>query len=308
MSFPARIEFHKGLRYVADAGHNRILAFDENGKVRRIIGSGAEGFDDGDLNTASFNFPQGMAFIGDDLYVADSFNHAIRRVDLQKGTVTTVAGVGLRGYQRFPDNSPGLKTAFASPWDLELMEDGVTLAVANAGTHQLWSYNTQTERVNVLAGNGYESVKDGQRLRATFAQTSGFHRVGGNLYFVDAESSALRVLANDRINTLIGTGLFDFGHIDGKYPRAQLQHPQGLYADQEQILVADTYNNAIRRYDLKTGRLSTIALNEAVLNEPGDIQLHDGVAYIVDTNNHRLLQADLATGDTTQVTLEIPAM
>jgi hypothetical protein len=230
------------------------------------------------------------------LYVADTGNHKIRHVDLKTGQVTTIAGTGARGRIRSGTNLPGKVTPIASPWDIEDMGDGRHLAIAMAGLHQLWRLDMQNNTLSVLAGNGREDIVDGPASRAEIAQTSGLSKAGNALYFVDAESSALRVLEDGAISTLIGTGLFDFGNRDGAYPDAMLQHPQGLYAGESRIIVADTYNNALRIYDLKTRLLSTLRLSNAAFNEPGDVLSYRGTIYVADTNHHDIKTIDMKTG------------
>lgn len=299
LSFPARLAFGNGLLWIADSGHNRIIAVNpESGEVKETIGTGTQGRQDGPLETAQFNHPRGLTLAGHILYVADTDNHALRAVDLEAKTVTTRAGTGQRGWQL--DTKKTVKAegeTLASPWDVEFMEGGKTLAIANAGTHQIYGYDTANQTLFVLAGNGRESLYDAPAPRATLAQPSGLSLTAdGTLFFVDAESSSLRALSNNRVNTLIGTGLFDFGLVDGRYPAAQLQHAQGLAATSEHIILADTYNNVLRLYDRASGVLSTLPLKGGTLNEPGDVLIVGETVYIADTNNHAIKTIDLKTG------------
>ena len=122
--------------FIADTNHNRIVITDLDGTAQAIIGSGAEGFADGSYAAAAFNHPQGMELVdGDTLYVADTENHAIRRVNLTAGAVATVAGAGAQGHDRRAAG-PGPQIALNSPWDLA-HHDGI-LYLAMAGSHQLW--------------------------------------------------------------------------------------------------------------------------------------------------------------------------
>lgn len=292
LSYPARLAASAdGIIYIADSGHHRILGVDDTGKIRLTIGNGTNGLKDGTYNQAQFNLPRGLVVVDDHLYVADTNNHAIRKIDLKKQTVQTVAGNGKKG-------------DVASPWDLDLMEDQRTLAVAMAGRHQLMALNTRSDNLSVLAGNGAEDIKDDRASRAELAQPSGISNEGNKVFFVDAESSALRVLEDGNIRTLIGTGLFNFGKEDGIYPTAKLQHPQGLAAAQDAIYIADTYNNAIRVYDRATSTLSTLALPDgSSLNEPGDVLLIGRKLWIADTNNHAIKVYDLDAQTLTDVAL-----
>lgn len=293
LSFPSHIthadETPWGpLFFVSDTSHHRVVGFDAGGAVKVAIGSGKAELKDGDFKTASFNRPRGMTVVNGILYVADTDNHALRAVDLKAGVVKTVAGDGMRGHET------------ASPWDVELMEDGRTLAIAMAGTHQLYRYDIADGKLSVLAGNGREDIMDGEASDAQLAQPSGLSRLGGTLYFVDAETSSLRQLSGGKVKTLVGTGLFAFGFADGTYPKAMLQHAQGLFAADGKIFLADTYNNALRVYDIATGQLSTVTDD---LSEPGDVFVKDGTAYITDTGHHRVVGVGLKDGSVREVKL-----
>lgn len=285
LSFPARVFADQtGKLFIADSGHNRILKTDPSGKILAAIGSGSRGDKDGDFKSAQFSNPRGFSVSGDKIYIADTGNHKLRMADLKTGQVTTLLGDGKRGQ----------KGELASPWNVAVFGD--YLMVANAGTHQLLSYDLTTRKLSVFAGNGREDLKDGPALNAKLAQPSDLNFGGVDAwYFIDAESSSLRVVFNDKVQTLIGTGLFDFGLKDGKYPQALLQHPQGFAVTGGKIYIADTYNDAIRVYDQKSATLSTLKI-QTELNEPGDIFVSLDHAYIADTNNNRILRLDLVKG------------
>lgn len=300
LSFPARLAYGQDKLWIADSGHNRIVAVTPaDGSIALTIGSGAQGRQDGPIETAQFNHPRGLTLVGNILYVADTENHDLRAVNLETNMVTTLAGTGQRGYPLRPRATiDAVDTALASPWDIERLDNGKTLAIANAGTHQIYAYNIDEKTLSVLAGNGREALDDGPAARAALAQPSGLSLAAdGTLFFADAESSSLRAVRPDgTVKTLIGTGLFDFGHIDGRYPKAQLQHAQGLAATDDRIILADTYNNALRIFDRKTKELSTLPIKDGSLNEPGDVLMVGGTLYIADTNDHQIKIVDLNTG------------
>jgi len=318
LSFPARLASMPipgkaaVLRlFVADSGHNRILSFDDGGKVHDVIGSGTRGLKDGDFKTAQFDHPRGLAVMDGVLYVADTGNHALRAVNLQKQSVETVAGTGQRGEEYDVRGAEGKTTALASPWDVEPLADG-KLAVAMAGMHQIWTYDPKGGTVASTVGSGKEGLNDAPAIDADLAQPSALSRDGDTLFFADAESSSLRQLKDRKVQTLIGTGLFDFGQVDGTYPKAMLQHAQGLYAEPDKILIADTYNNAIRIYNRDVGQLTTVALPKDSLFEPGDILDVGGTIYVADTNHNRIVKLALLKdgsswkGTVTPLTLKLP--
>ncbi len=299
LSFPSRIKPMGDDFLIADSGHNRLLVVAPDGKVKTVLGSGVRGFKDGGIKTAEFNNPRGMEHLGKRIIVADTGNHALREVNLETGQVTTLVGTGKRGFTHNILGRFSAEIDLASPWDVAFIPDQrkTQFAVALAGTHQLGLYDDETKKLTLLAGNGREDIADGEAKESELAQPSGLSITSaGVIYFVDAESSALRVLRNGKVETLIGTGLFDFGHKDGKYPEAQLQHPQGLFASEQKVYVADTYNNALRIYDVGTKTISTLTLTEGTLSEPGSIWVQGNSAYVADTNHHQIKIVDVKTG------------
>jgi hypothetical protein len=242
------------------------------------------------------------------LYIADLENHAIRVADLASGAVTTLAGTGVQGFV-YPNGSPGLTTALSSPWDV-LLQEGI-LYLASAGLHQLWSYDLANDRVDVFAGSGREGIDDGLSLQASLAQPSGFATDGSVLFFTDPESSAIRQVGfepNADLFTLIGTGLFDWGDVDGAYPEAMLQHPLGIAFHAGMLFIADTYNHKIKLVDPENRTVETWAGSgdlgwgdgtgaEVRFAEPSGLSIAGGRLYIADTNNHLIRVADLATGE-----------
>ncbi len=302
LSFPSRLGFASDtpwgeLLFVADSGHNRILGVALDGTIKVTIGQGAEGMKNGSFELATFNHPRGFGVAKNGIYVADTSNHLIRFIDFQQKLVSTVAGTGKQGNDRGVSDAAPLETSLASPWDVKMLADGKSLVIAMAGLHQLWLLDTAKNTISTLAGSGREDIADGNANDAALAQPSGLSPLGNTIYFVDAESSALRSLKFGTVSTQIGTGLFDFGKIDGSYPKALLQHAQGLDANAGRIVIADTYNNALRLYDITDGRLSTIALKDGELQEPGDVLQLNGKIYVADTNHNRIAVVDDKAGE-----------
>ena len=97
LSFPGKITISRGRIAISDSNHNRILVTDLSGKIEHIIGSGKAGLADGKFSEAIFFRPQGVAWNDDQIFVADTENHLIRIIDLQKNQVTTLVGTGKQG-------------------------------------------------------------------------------------------------------------------------------------------------------------------------------------------------------------------
>ena len=301
--FPGKLKRLPGAEkrwILADGGHNQIVVLDDHGNEISRFGSGEAGLLDGPAEKARFNHPQGLIASSDAIFVADTENHAIRKIDLASRAVTTLAGTGKRG-MFLSDPKPGLTLALASPWDLE--KNGDELYFANAGTHQLGVLNLKSGTVARLAGSGEEGLNDGPSARASLAQPSGLSLSPDQrtLYFADSESSAVRAVSlgdDSRVMTLVGAGLFDFGWVNGDFQNARLQHPLGVAAfDDKAVLVADTYNSAIRQLDLGNHKVADFdggaftCIDPVCLptREPAGITVDNSDRILlVDTGNHRI--------------------
>src|SRR5947207_2708936 len=136
LAFPGKVlaDEKSDRLFIADSDHNRIVVAKLDGTLVDVIGTGAHGMAGGPYTDASFSRPQGMALDGDQLYVADTENHLIRRIDLKARTVETVAGTGLQS-REYGLSGPALKIALSSPWDLQII--GRNLYIAMAGPHQI---------------------------------------------------------------------------------------------------------------------------------------------------------------------------
>ena len=321
LSYPGKLlAADDGNLYIADSNHHRVMIASSDGIVSDIIGNGEspfalESFDPppGVLNPVGsewgydapvFDNPQGMALDGETLYVADAGTHTIQRVDLARRKVSVIAGTGEQSLIR---HAGGESTSFPinSPYDLEL-GDGI-LYIAMAGAHQLWQLDMAAGMIEPFAGTGAENIVDGERMDALLAQPYGLALDGNNLFFADSETSAIRVAkigVGGRVVTLTGTGLFAFGDRDGVGKEAVLQHPQDVVAAPGAVYIADTYNHKIKRMDLSTLRINTVAGSgdqgsvdgdalDASFDEPAGLAYRDGIVYVADTNNHSIRKLDV---------------
>lgn len=314
LDYPGKVLAHDGRIWISDTGHHRIIEADPiSGDVLAAYGTGIRGSDDGPALEASFNNPHGITVGDGGLFVADTGNHLIRRIDLVTGEVTTVAGTGEQGWP--PTSGPLLGTSLASPWALT-WSNGL-LYIANAGTHQLWRAELAFDTMGPYVGSAREGTVNGPFATAELAQPSSLTLSDdGMLYFADSESSAIRVadLRTEETALVVGSdsGLFDFGDVDGAGSLARLQHPLGTAIDGGVLYIADTYNSKIKRVEIATGTVTSwlgggagFADGDAPLfNEPGGLSVAEGVLYVADTNNHSVRMIDLATGSTSTLILK----
>ena len=327
LRYPSKVAaLPDGRLVVSDAGQHRLVVFRADGlTVDEVIGEGVRGHRDGEADQVRFAEPNGVLVLpeevaaeaGYDLLVADTANHLLRGVRLGQDRllrartpteVVTVAGSGGQWMQGRPlPRGEGDPRTFdlSTPWDLAWSGVLNRAVITMAGIHQMWMFDPVTQGLAVLAGTTQEGLVDGPVVGSWWAQPSGVDEMAdGRLVIADSETSAVRVLDPRamRVSTLVGEGLFDYGHVDGAAATARLQHPLGVTVLPDgRIAVADTYNGAIRVIDEHgaedgTATVVTVATD---LREPSDALVGppvDGIGQliVVESGMHRLTWVPVA--------------
>ncbi|EMP39039.1 NHL repeat-containing protein 2 [Chelonia mydas] len=289
--FPGKVTVdNSGNRLViADTGHHRILVVRKNGQILHTIGGPNSGRKDGRFSEAAFNSPQGVAIKNNIIFVADTENHLIRKIDLELEMVNTVAGIGIQGTDK-EGGAKGEEQPISSPWDVIFgssvsgtHEDDV-LWIAMAGTHQVWALMLECGKLPKgsdlkkgtclrFAGSGNEENRNNAYPhKAAFAQPSGLSLASEEpwncIFVADSESSTVRTISlkDGAVKHLVGgerdpLNLFAFGDVDEAGINAKLQHPLGVTWDKKRKLlyVADSYNHKIKFVDPKMKNCATLA-------------------------------------------------
>ncbi|GAA2680952.1 MULTISPECIES: NHL domain-containing thioredoxin family protein [Actinoplanes] len=290
LRFPGKaIELPSGNLLVSDSARHSVveLSPDAETLLRRFGGQ---------ERNQPFSEPQGLVLLppkvaevaGYDVVVADTVNHQLRAINTTTGVITLVAGSGKPWRSAVDDHAhDALAADLSSPWDLAWYDDKVIVAMA--GIHQLWWFDPIKRTVGVYAGTTVEALRDGPLPDVWMAQPSGLSvsADGSRLWIADSETSALRYVEGGALHTAVGQGLFDFGHVDGPADTALLQHPLGVAALSDgSVLIADTYNGAVRRFDPAAGQVSTV---DSGLAEPSDVLVTAaGEVLVVESAAHRL--------------------
>ncbi|HET9777046.1 MAG TPA: alkyl hydroperoxide reductase [Gemmatimonadaceae bacterium] len=293
LRYPGKVVVDRARIAISDTGHHRVVYGELTGAHRMKI---SRTFTDlkpgpqsrGDIH--AFRSPQGLAFAGERLYVADSESHVVAVLDIARGDAKVLAGTG----EQMRTRSDRASGALSSPWDLCVI-DG-TIYVAMAGVHQLWAIDPTTGTPRVHCGAGGEDIADGPLGEALLAQPMGITTDGNRVYFADAESSAVRWADTDKagsVGTIVGTGLFDFGDADGTADKVRMQHQQGLAVRAGELLVADSYNDALKWVNVETREARTWVRG---FHEPGGVATGERHAYVADINAHRIVVVDYETG------------
>ena len=250
----------QGITYVADTDNHRIRKILPNGDVITFVGTGQPGYSDGNAAVAQFRRPQGLA-LGPDgsLYVADTDNHAIRKVS-PHGEVSTLSGNGHSGFE----DGPLSRARFRYPTALTLgSEQGQSvLFVADSHNHAIRRIplpqhkangrRSQTSQVSTLAGNGASGFTDGVGLESRWNTPGGLCQLQNTLYVSDSQNHRIRQisLSTGAVHTLAGTG--QPGYANGNAAVGQFNQPTGLLCDPRGafLWVADTANHRLRKIQL----------------------------------------------------------
>ena len=306
LAFPGKILADaKGHRlFIADSNHNRIVVTKLDGTVIETIGTGERGLKDGAFDTAIFYRPQGMALAdGDTLYVADTENHAIRRVDLNAKTVSTIAGTGEQSQSYEFEPVAAKRAALNSPWDLQLV--GRTLYIAMAGPHQIWQLKLDKNLASVFAGSGREARIDGARIGppvsrpdgtpagSAFAQPSGLTTDGQMLYVADSESNIIRAISlSDRV---LETTTARLPTAQERGALANANDPATVVSDDAPAAPAVPQVRTLAGGDLFEFGDRDGAGDDVRLQHPLGVCYREGALYIADTYNHKIKKLDLRT-------------
>ncbi|RYY33319.1 hypothetical protein EON62_04340, partial [archaeon] len=320
--------------YIADTNNHRIRRVDEGGVISTVVGKGTPGYsgDGGAAVNATLSSPYGVAAVIDTssssgggggvvLYIADSTNHCIRRVDVA-GVITTVAGTGTDGYAG--DGAEAADAKLSSPTDVAALFNAssgrVALYIADMGNHCI-RHVDEAGRITTVAGNGppYGDGDGGSALGATlntpFGLSTVLNTTSGRvvLYIADMSNHCIRRVDEEGIiNRVAGVGVVGFGGDGGAATSAALSIPYGVAAVANRsgghtvLYIVDTGNHRVRRVD-EAGRITTVAGNgssrlggdggtavAAMMNTPlGVAALYNATSgraalYIADTGNHRI--------------------
>jgi hypothetical protein len=287
----------------------RVRAIDKAGAVRTLAGNGEKGAagDGGPLAQATFN---GMHHLtaGPDgaLYIADTWNNRIRKIDAGLETIEAFAGAGTKGYSG--DGGPAAKAEFGGVYCLALTPAADKMYVADLDNRRIRRIDMKSGVVDTVAGNGERGVpkEDAEARQAPLVDPRAVAADGkGNFYILERSGNALRVVnAAGRIRTLIGPGVTSCKDEQGKTPLA-LKGPKHLCIDADgNVLIADTENHLIRKFLPGENKLVRVAGTgkpgakgldgsplDAELNQPHGVFARPGGAiYLSDSTNNRVLK------------------
>lgn len=312
---------------IADEGNHRIRKVDAStGNISTVAGTGTGGFggDGGPATSAKLNSPSGIALDGiDNLYIADSENHRVRKVTAFTGTISTAAGTKGRGFSG--DGGKATVAKLDEPTGLALDAAG-NLYIAELGNGRVRKVDASTRHISTVVGPRPEDFDgDGSPATSAMLNVSGIALDrAGNLFIAGADSHCVRKVdaSTGNISTIAGAGGYSqwheggFGGDGGPAASAMLYSPEGVALDDAgNLYIADRFNSCIRKVDASTGNISTIAgTGSAGFGGDGDtaaaamLDHPEGIAldaanniYVADSGNHRIRKVDASTGNISTV-------
>lgn len=285
----------------------RIRKIMKDGTIRTVAGNGEAGYtgDGGPALEASFNLPHEIRFDKDgNLFVTDMKNHAIRKIDLKTGIISTIAGTGEAGYTG--DGGVATKATLKQPHSLQFDQAG-DLYICDIGNHVIRKIDMKTGIISTFSGTGKPgATPDGSPIAGTPLKgpRSLDFDADGNLWLATREGNQVFLfdLKANKIFHKAGTGQKGFTGHGGPAREATLSGPKGIAIDAKgDVWLADTESHSVRVIRKATGVLDLVAGTGVKGDGPdGDAlnckmaRLHgifvdaDGSVYVGDSEAHRV--------------------
>lgn len=297
---PFGVDFDSsGTMFIVELEGGRVFKQSPSGELKQISGDGSSAYtgDGGPASSATFNGMHNCAVTPNgDLYISDSWNHCIRKIDGRTGVISTIAGTGRKGFSG--DGGPATQAEFDYLMCITLNPDNDAIHVTDLTNRRIRTVNLRTGLVQTIAGNGKKGVPNDKAKaiesplidpRAAAADSK------GNVYILERGGHALRVVRPDgTIHTVAGTG--EKGFRDGQGAHAQLNSPKHLCVDShDNVYIADDENAAIRLYEPTSGQVKTILGRghgdaRIQLSHPHGVCWENNSLIVVDTRHNRIMR------------------
>jgi DNA-binding beta-propeller fold protein YncE len=298
--------------YIAEMTGQRVLKVDAKGALSTVAGTGkkGDGGDGGPATKAEFNGMHNLAVAPNgDLYIADTWNNRVRKIDAKTGQISAFAGTGEKGFSG--DGGPAAKAQFGGVYCAALDPKGERLYLADLDNRRIRVIDLGTGVVSTVAGNGKRGVPDdgADAKDAPLVDPRAVAADGkGNVWVLERSGHALRVVdPKGKVRTVAGTGKQGFSGDGGDARMAEMNGPKHLCIDREgNVVIADTENHVIRKYLPREGKIVRVAgtgkkgaggvggpPDKVELAQPHGVHVDaSGTLWIADSSNDRVLKVE----------------
>ncbi len=295
LDFPAGLATDNTTVWVANSRNNTVDAIDVTSRSISLIAGKLfqEGSNDGIGDSARFNGPDGVVYVGGNLYVLDTNNSDLRMINLGTRTVTTVAGTAnISG----TEDGHGNSAHFNLP--TQIATDGQNLYICDTGNETIRSMSISDQTVKTIGGQPQQTGKqDGPATKSLFNEPRGIATDGKVVYISDTGNDEIRKIDLSSLDTTTIAGTGDDGMKDGPGKEAQFQNPGALCLSGTTLYVMDADNHAVRKIDTTTDVVSTLTQVNGHIGSGCTVTSDGKVLYYSDTTENAIQRTDTSNGN-----------
>jgi len=297
LDFPAGLATDGRAVYVANSRNNTVEAIDLTARSMRIVAGKLfqEGSNDGVGDAARFNSPDGMAMVGQNLYLCDTNNSDVRQINISSGTVTTIAGTAnISG----TEDGTGAAAHFNNP--TQIATDGTDLYIADSGNNTIRRITLADMKVKTVGGQaGTQGKTEGGPDKSAFNNPRGVAVDKKTIYVADTGNDVIRKIDIGTFQTSVLAGTGEEGDKDGPAAQAQFNDPGALCTDGKMLYVLDADNHSIRKVDLNANTVAKVTLVNGHIGSGCALSSDGKQLYFSDTTENAVEVVDTGTGNFT---------
>jgi DNA-binding beta-propeller fold protein YncE len=297
LDFPAGLATDGRAVYVANSRNNTVEAIDATTRSLRIVAGKLfqEGSNDGVGEAARFNSPDGMTINGQDLYLCDTNNSDIRKINTGSGAVTTVAGTANIGGT---EDATGSAAHFNNP--TQIATDGTSLYVADSGNSAIRRITLADFKVMTVGGQaGTAGKTEGGPKKSLFSGPRGVAVDKKAIYVADTGNDVIRKIDISSLETSTIAGTGEEGDKDGPALQAQFNNPGAICTDGSFLYILDADNHAIRKMDLNANTVTKLTLVNGHIGSGCALTSDGKQLYFSDTTENAVEVVDTTSGNFT---------
>ena len=295
LDFPAGLATDSRSVWVGNSRNNTIVGIDIASHSAQIVAGETfkDGSNDGTGSSARFHSPDGMVLVGRNLYVCDTNNSDIRKVNLDTKVVSTAAGVAnIAG----TDDGPAGQAHFNLP--TQIASDGTSLFITDSGNSTIRRLSLSDNIVKTIGGQAQQNGKDdGPASKSTFSGPRGIATDGKFLYVADTGNNVVRKIDLSTLETKTIAGTGEEGVNNGPGDKATFSNPGAMCINGTSLYLMDADNHAVRKIDTGTNEVSTLTLVNGHIGSGCTVTADGHTLYYSDTTENTVQTTDTSNGN-----------